>query len=148
MLNKAASKLASFDSPTFDGFYMAVIHPFCLYDVRNSTATGSWLDIQKYVTPDKIFRGEIGALFGVRVIVSSHVNSFASTTTVYPSLVFGKQAYGVGYRQSPQIFITDMVPSDSDPAAQRRKVAAKCAFGVVRLQENSMVRLETGATAL
>jgi N4-gp56 family major capsid protein len=148
LLNKASAKLRSFDAPDFDGFYYAVIHPFCLYDLRASTAAGSWVDVAKYSQPDKIFKGEIGALYNVRIMVSSHINTFASTVTVYPTLVFGKSAYGLGWRQRPQVFITDMVPSDSDPAAQRRKVAAKCAFGVVRLQENAMVRLETGATAL
>lgn len=148
LLNKAAAKLASFDSPTFDGFYMAVVHPYSLYDLRNSTSTGSWLDISKYSQPDKIYKGEIGALFGVRVMVSSHVNTFSSTVTVYPTLVMGKQAFGMGWRQRPQVFITDMVPSDSDPAAQRRKVSAKAAFGVVRLQENSLIRIECGATSL
>jgi len=148
LLNKAAAKLNSFDAPDFDGYYLAVIHPYQLYDLRAATGSGSWLDANKYVVPEKIFKGEIGALMGVRVLVSSHVNSFASTTTVYPALVIGQQAYGLGWRQRPQVFITDLVPSDSDPAAQRRKVSAKTAFGVVRLQENSMVRIETGATAL
>jgi N4-gp56 family major capsid protein len=148
LLNKASAKLRSFDSPDFGGFYLAVIHPNQMYDVRNSTSTGSWLDISKYENPSQIYKGEIGALFGIRVMVSSHVNTFTSSTTVYPALVMGKQGYGLGWRQRPSVYITDMVPSDSDPAAQRRKVAAKVAFGVVRLQENSLVRIETGATAI
>jgi N4-gp56 family major capsid protein len=152
-LNHASAKLRSYDAPDFDGWYYAVIHPYCLYDLRNqgmggSASYGSWIDIAKYARPEDIFKGEVGALYNVRIFVSSHVNTFSSTTTVYPTLVFGKQAYGVGWRQRPQVFITDMVPSDSDPAAQRRKVAGKVAFGVVRLQENSMVRVESGATAL
>lgn len=148
LFNRAAAKLNSFDAPDFGGYYLAVIHPFQLYDLRAATAAGSFIDVNKYVTNDKIFSGEIGALMQVRVLVSSHINTFASTTTVYPALVLGQQAYGLGWRQRPQVFVTDMVPSDSDPTAQRRKVSAKAAFGVVRLQENAMVRIETGATAI
>lgn len=146
LLNKASTFLTNGSIPTFDGFYVAVVHPFCVYDLRAATAAGSWLDTAKYSAPEKIFRGEIGAMNQVRVVVSAHVNTFSSTVTVYPTLVFGKEAYGVGYWQRPQVFVTDMVPSDSDPAAQRRKVSAKMAVGTVRLQEAAMIRIETGAT--
>lgn len=147
-LNKACAKLESLDAPKIDGMYVAVIHPFQLYDLRASTAAGSWLDLNKYVTPDKVFKGEIGALFGVRVVVSSHVQTFTSSTTVYPALVLGKGAYGVSTFQSLRTYATPAVASDSDPLAQRRKVGAKIAFAAKRLQENAMVRVESGASAL
>ena len=149
-LNKASASLRANDAPDFDGWYYCVIHPYVLYDLRyqgtsSTTPLGAWMDVVKYSRPEDIFKGEVGALMGVRIMVSSHINTFSSTHTVFPTLVFGKQAYGVGWRQRPQVFITDMVPSDSDPAAQRRKVAGKVAFGVVRLQENSMYRIESGS---
>lgn len=148
LLNKACAKLESLNAPKIDGMYVAVIHPYQLYDLRNATAAGSWLDTAKYANPDKIFKGEIGALFGVRVVVSSNVQTFSSSTTVYPALVIGKGAYGVGTFQSMRTTYTPAVPSDSDPLAQRRKVGAKVAFGTAILQEDAMVRVETGATAL
>jgi N4-gp56 family major capsid protein len=147
-LNKAAAKLEGFDAPKVNGMYVAVIHPNQLYDLRASTTAGGWLDTAKYANPEQVFRGEIGALFGVRIIVSSHVQTFSSSTTVYPALVLGKGAYGVGSWQSLQVYSTSATPSDSDPLAQRRKVGAKVAFAAKRLQENSMVRIETGATAI
>lgn len=148
LINKACAKLESFDAPKLNGMFVCVIHPFQLYDLRNSTTAGGWLDVSKYANPEQIYKGEIGALFGVRIVVSSHVQTFASSTTVYPALVLGKGAFGVGSFQSLRVYSTPAVPSDSDPLAQRRKVGAKVAFGVVRLQENAMVRIETGATAL
>lgn len=148
LLNKACAKLESLNAPKIDGMYVAVIHPYQLYDLRNATAAGSWLDTAKYANPDKIFKGEIGALFGVRVVVSSNVQTFSSSTTVYPALVIGKGAYGVGTFQSMRTTYTPAVPSDSDPLAQRRKVGAKVAFGTAILQQDAMVRIETGATAL
>ena len=147
-LNKACAKLESGDAPKIDGMYVAVIHPYQLYDLRAATAAGSWLDQSKYATPDKLFKGEIGALFGVRVVVSSHVQTFSSSTTVYPALVLGKGAYGVADFQNMQTYVTPAVASDSDPLAQRRKVGAKVAFAAKRLQESAMVRIESGATAL
>jgi N4-gp56 family major capsid protein len=148
-LNRAVSKLQSVDAPTFeDGLYRAVVHPLVAYDIKNSTAAGSWLDVAKYNTPNKIERGELGSIFGARVIMSSHINTFTSTVTVYPTLVFGRGAFGVGMAQQPQVFITPAGSSDSDPAAQRRKVAGKVAFGTVILEQNAIVRLESSATAL
>ena len=148
LLNKAGAKLHSLDAPMIDGFYVAIIHPYQEYDLRRDTAAGSWLDMSKYTTPDRLYKGEIGSLYGIRVIVSSHVDTFASTVTVYPALVMGKDAYGVGSFQTLSVLYTPATPSDSDPLAQRRKVGAKIAFGTSILQEDAMVRLETGATAL
>jgi N4-gp56 family major capsid protein len=150
LLNFAQSFLTDQDAPHWEaGAYMCVIHPFQLYDLRASTAAGSWVDLNKYsVNVSKVFNGEIGMLHGVRVVVSSHVQSFASTTTVYPALVFGRGAYGVGEAQRLQMFLTPPGPTDSDPLAQRRKVGAKVAFGTTILQQASLMRIETGATAV
>ncbi len=150
LILKAAQKLRSNAVPEFGGSYIGVVHPLAEYDLKNSTSTSAqtWFDAHKYARPEEIFNGEIGSFGGVRLIRSSHVNSFSSTTTVYPTYVFGQQAYGLGYWQRPQVFVTDMVPSDSDPAAQRRKVSAKMAVAAVLLQDTAMVRIETGATAL
>lgn len=146
-INKAAAVLEANDVPKFDGtYYVTVLHPYQVFDLRTPTTAGSWIDMAKYATPDKLFRGEIGAFAGVRVVTSSHVNSFASTVTVFPALVIGKGAYGVGYAQRPQIMMTPGGASDSDPAAQRRKVSGKVAFGTVILNQNALVRVETSAT--
>ena len=146
-INKAAAKLEAADVPKYDGtYYVAVLHPYAVYDLRSSTSTGSWLDMAKYTQNDRIMRGEIGAVFGVRVVMSSHITTFSSTVTVYPSYVFGRGAFGVGFTQQPRVMITPAGPTDSDPAAQRRKVSAKCAFGTVILNQNAMVRIESAAT--
>lgn len=148
-LNRAAAKLEAADVPKFDGtYYVAVVHPYAVYDLRNSTAAGSWLDMAKYTSNDRIMRGEIGAVFGLRIVTSSHITTFSSTTTVFPSYVVGKGGFGVGFSQQPRVYITPAGPSDSDPAAQRRKVSAKCAFGTVILNQNAIVRVEAAATAV
>lgn len=149
LLNKASAFLDSKSAMRYDGGgYVAVIHPFQLYDLRAATGAGSWMDSSKYVTPDKIFKGEVGMLSGVRVIVCPHVQTFSSTATVYPALVIGRQAYGVSSFQTLKTYVTAAVASDSDPLAQRRKVGAKVAFGTIILQQDCMVRIETGATAI
>lgn len=146
LFNRGSALLAAADAPTIDGMYVAVLHPFHLFDLRADTAAGGWLDVAKYANPQQVFKGEIGALFGVRIIVSSHVQKFTSTVPVYPCLILGKGAYGVSDFQTMKTYVTPAVASDSDPLAQRRKVGAKVAFVPKRLQEDAMQRIEVAVT--
>ena len=147
LLNRAQALLKSNDATAMpDGSYVCVIHPYQLYDLRAATAAGSWIDVNKYNDQTKVFDGEIGKLHGVRVVVSSHVQSFTSTTTVYPALVMGAEAFGVGKAQNLEVLLTPKGAIDSDPLAQRRKVGGKAAFGTTILQQDGLVRIETGAT--
>ena len=123
---------------------VAIAHPNTIYDLRAETGTGNWLEVNKYVVPEKIFMGEIGALNKVRVVMSANVQTFSSTTTVYPTLVMGRGGYGVSESHTLQTYITPRVASDSDPLAQRQKIGAKLAFSAKRLQEDSLVRIESG----
>lgn len=145
-LNQANILLESRYAPKIDGYYVGYAHPYQIYDLRNESGTGNWLEVNKYVTPDKIFRGEIGMLSNIRIVMAPFIQKFSSSVDVYPCLVVGKGAYGVGTFQNMQTYVTPAVASDSDPLAQRRKVGAKVAFGTIRLQEASMLRIETGVT--
>jgi len=148
LLNKASAKLENWYAPKIDGFYVAFIHAYQLYDLRNESGAGNWLEVNKYARPEQIFKGEIGMLNGIRVILAPFIQTFASTVTVYPALVVGAGAYGVAEFQTLRSYVTAAVSSDSDPLAQRRKVGSKIAFAAKRLQENAMIRIETGATAI
>lgn len=146
LLAKAHTKLQSVDAPTIDGYYVGVAHPFVLGDLKIQSS-GAYIEFNKYATPDKLFKGEIGALYGVRLVSSSNVQTFASTTTVYPTLVMGQGAYGVTEWSSLET-IYKPLGSGADPLNQVASVGAKVDFAAKRLQENAMVRLETAATAL
>lgn len=148
LLNKASAKLENFYAPKIDGFYLAFIHSYQLYDLRSETGAGNWLEVNKYARPEQIFKGEIGMLNGIRVVLAPFIQTFTSTTTVYPALVVGADAYGVAEFQTLKSYVTPAVSSDSDPLAQRRRVGSKLAFATKILQDNSMIRIETGATAL
>lgn len=145
-LNKAFTELQGKSAPMVDGYYVAILHPNVVYDLKEDTGATGFLEASKYVNPEKMIKGEIGALNGVRIVVSPNVKTFSSTVTVYPTLVMGRGAYGVPTLNSMQAFITPRAASDSDPLAQRVKVGAKVAFVAKRLQEDAMVRIES-ATA-
>lgn len=146
LFNQVNALLEAKFAPKIDGFYVAYAHPYQVADLRSESGTGNWLEVNKYATPDKILKGEIGMLNGVRVVLAPFIQTFSSTVTVYPCLVLGAGAYGVADFQTLRTYVTPAVPSDSDPLAQRRKVGAKVAFGSIILQQDSMYRIETGVT--
>jgi N4-gp56 family major capsid protein len=147
LIRKWVVKLRSLNAPTIDGtYYLTVLHPFVEWDLR-AESTGAYIEFSKYTTPDKLFKGEIGALHGSRFVISSNVQTFTSTTTVYPSLMMGKGGYGVANWSSLEN-VYKPLGSGQDPLNQRATVGAKVDFAAKRLQENAMIRLETAATAI
>lgn len=72
----------------------------------------------------------------------------ASGVSVYPGFVVGKGAFGTCELNgmSLQTFTTPKGPSDSDPAAQRRKIAAKFAQKPFILDNNFIERFETSSS--
>lgn len=74
---KAVAVLKGANNPRWpDGNYPLIIHPFVGYDLKASLSGGAWLDVQKYATNDtveKLYRGEIGRLYGARIIESTNV---------------------------------------------------------------------------
>lgn len=142
-LRIAQVKLSAQDAPLIDGYYVGIAHPFVLGDLRGET-NGAWIEFSKYTTPDKLFKGEIGAMHGVRLVSSSNVQTFTSTVTVYPTLIMGKGAYGVTEWSSLETIYRPL-GSGADPLNQVASVGAKVDFSAIRLQESAMVRLETAA---
>jgi N4-gp56 family major capsid protein len=129
------------------GYFVAYAHPYAIYDLRTETGTGNWLEVSKYAAPEKIFKGEIGMIAGIRMVMAPFIKPFSSTVTVYPTLVVGADAYGVSNFQALKSYVTPATPSDSDPLAQRRKVGSKVAFATTILEQDNMIRIETGVTA-
>lgn len=146
-IRKAVVKLRSEDAPTIDGtYYLAAVHSFVAGDLAGES-NGAWIEFSKYTTPDKLFKGEMGALYGARFSQSSNIQTFASTTTVYPTLVFGKGGYGVAEFSSLEA-IYKPLGAGTDPLNQRATVGGKVDFSAKRLQEDCLCRIESGATAV
>lgn len=74
---KAAAQLRAQNAPTFDGSYVAIIHPYVAYDLMQA-AGDQWIDITKYTNPASIMTGEIGTLGGVRFVQTSEAKIYAA----------------------------------------------------------------------
>jgi len=151
-----ATLLANKAKPYEGNMFIGVIHPHVLHDLRRETGTGGWLDATKYVTPDKIFKGEIGALSGVRTIVSNNIQFYANasngagaagTFDVYPSFFFGKDAYGVVTDGEPKSVVKmPWSAGTADPLDQRASVGVKFRVGATILRGAALIRVESYAT--
>ena len=74
---KAAAQLRAQNAPTFDGSYVAIIHPYVAYDLMQE-AGDQWVDIAKYANPASLLTGEIGTLGGVRFVQTSEAKIYAA----------------------------------------------------------------------
>jgi len=71
----------------------------------------------------------------------------ASGVTVHTSYAIGKEAYGMVSLSGDnlRVMMTDGKPSDSDPAAQRRKISLKGSFKAVVLNDDWVQRIESAS---
>ena len=133
-----------------DGSYVAVVSEEVAHDLRTDTATGGWIDTAKYAVPEKIFAGEIGKLFGIRIVSSNNITTTTGTSgvTTYPCYVLGKGAYGVANWQNLEILISPDAPSTANPLNLYRSIGAKVAFGTQVLQQDALLIVEVAGTSI
>lgn len=141
-VKKCTTFLRTNGAKTIGGDYVCLAHTYQGSDLR--TSSGFWMEASKYTTPDKLFKGETGKIHGTRFVESGNVQTFTSTTTVYPALFIGQQAYGVADFSSLEAVVK---PLNIHGGALNlsASVGAKVDFTAKRLNELSMIRLETGA---
>ena len=134
--------------PAFgDGFYRLFVHSNVAYDLRNDSATGGFIDVNKYTRPETLLRGEIGSLEGFRIMEVINAPTFASTTTVYASIAVGDiKAWGAGELQSLQTYHIAPGGDHDDPLAQEELVGWKVSYGVAVLSNSYYRRFESAAT--
>ena len=96
MINKAKTNLEANNVPTFDdGSYVCVLHPHVAYAIRRHP---DFQEIVKYQAAKRIFRGEIGELYGVRFVTTTQapiLKGSDESYATYKTMIFGKDAFGV-----------------------------------------------------
>lgn len=148
---EAASYLASMNVPKIGGAYISIMNPLVSHHLTTETGAGGLLTIRQYTQAgqEMIYRGEMGMIHGVRMIVSANVKSYASTVTVYPTIVFGGQAYGTTELQSLKTIIKGFGSAGtSDPGDQRMTIFVKKAFAVKILNDNAIVVIESAGAVI
>lgn len=163
-----ATKLKLNRAPEVEGGgYVYVTSPRVSRELMRST---NWLDVSKYSNAKAIFKGEVGSLYGIRVVEQTNpfISKGSATATdryifdntggggtgtgkdIIVSFAIGGEAFGCPEisgesAAAPEVDILDKADK-SDPHNQRIVVAAKTYFAGLRLNPNWYVihRSKTG----
>lgn len=135
---KGVRILRGTDAPTFeDGLYRWVIHPYNGVDIMSDTAAGGFIELNKYVQglAEGPLKGEIGKVYGARVIESSNISSEdnSGSVAVYRTLLLAKDAFCVSSFDKNAIkLIVKQAGSagTADPLEQLATAGYKMEFGV------------------
>lgn len=68
VIQQTVAKLRAQNARTFDGDYVAIIHPYVAYELMRDT---EWVETHKYAVPENLFTGEIGKMAGVRFVTTT-----------------------------------------------------------------------------
>jgi len=141
-------------APQIGGHYVMIAAPHVTRDLMNNT---DWLEAHKYSAVQGLFKGEVGAFHGVKVIEDTnpyvedadaakgaHVTSGGE---IYSSFVMGGDAFGVpalagDSPKSPSVLITDTADK-SDPLNQTTTIGWKAYYTAKVLNENWFVVLRS-----
>lgn len=141
------------------GFYPTVVAPFTKYDLIGDTATGSWVDVRKYVESrqKEIEMNKVGDLYGAKIYMSQNIQEISAVgygANTYNNLMIGDEAFGVtdivglDGASMIDIIVKQLGSSGSaDPHNQRGSIAWTIYFATKILNAKALMVIKTGATA-
>ncbi len=151
-LRKAVKTLKKNHAQTFGGYYVAIIGPDTMYDLQEDEA---FVKVSQYQDKENIYTGEVGRLFGVRLVETTEAKIFEGTgadgADVASVIVLGQYAYGVTSLKGakPRVIVKPAGSAGTaDPLDQISTVGWKMdGFGAKLLQSEYAVRIECGFSA-
>ena len=151
-LRKAVKFLKENLAQRFDGNYVAIVSPSIIFDLQDDE---TFISVAKYQDKEKVYNGEVGRLFGVRLVESTEAKVFEGAGSggadVASIIVLGQNAYGYTSWKgaNPRTIIKPVGSAGTaDPLDQINTVGWKMdGFGVKLLQPEFAVRIECGFTA-
>lgn len=151
-LRKAVKTLKKNHAQTFGGYYVAIIGPDTMHDLQEDEA---FVKVSQYQDKENIYTGEVGRLFGVRLVETTEAKIFegagASGADVASVIVLGQYAYGVTSLKGakPRVIVKPAGSAGTaDPLDQISTVGWKMdGFGAKLLQPEYAVRIECGFSA-
>ena len=147
-----------------DRLYAAVVHPRVGFDLRNdTTANFGWANVNQNTDQgqNRIYHGEIGSLYGVRVVESSEAKQLLPPTASlfkisagasgFETLVVAPGAFGAVELngQSAKVFVKQLGSAGTaDPINQKASVGVKVYFASVVLDAARQKRIPSGGRTL
>lgn len=124
--------------------WIGKIQPETEYDLIQSTV---WQNAAVYSNVQALYQGEIGALYGVRFLVTNQGYQIAGTPVYYYNFVHGREAFGVydNRLDAPKMYI--VTGADSANAAERfHTISWAGQFASVVLNANWVLAVKTQAS--
>ena len=151
-LRKAVTVLKKAKAKKFGGYYVAIVGPDVIYDLQDDE---NFIKVSQYQDKENIYTGEVGRLFGVRLVETTEAKIFegagASGANVASVIVLGQFAYGATSWKgaNPRVIVKPAGSAGTgDPLDQISTVGWKMdGFGVKLLQPEYAVRIECGIGA-
>lgn len=151
-LRKAVRLLKKNNAQKFGGYYIAIVGPDTIFDLQDDE---KFIAVSKYQDKENIYTGEVGRLFGVRLVETTEAKVFegagASGADVASVIVLGQYAYGVTSLKGakPRVIVKPAGSAGTaDPLDQISTVGWKMdGFGAKLLQPEYAVRIECGFSA-
>lgn len=147
-----------------DGFYAAIVHPRVGFDLRNdTTANQGWSNVNQNTErgTNRIYHGEIGTLYGVRVVESSEAKQLLPPTASlfkisagasgFETLVIAPGAFGMVDLESARAKVYVKQPGQAghlDPINQKGSVGVKAYFTAVVIDAARQKRIPSGGRTL
>lgn len=146
-IRKVVRTLEAAYAPTYeDGYFIGKVGPFVKADLL---ADSTWINSKVYSDVKKLYRGEMGELYGVRFLLTKNQKTTSSTATVYHNYIHGKDAFGVYDLEGdqPKLYIVPSSSVDSgNPAGRFSMISWAGSFVAKALVSTWISVLKTGAT--
>ena len=165
-ITRVVKSTAAFLTESVAKAFIGLMHPDVEPDIRNMVGADGksvFLPVERYGSMSP-YENELGKVEDVRYLSSTIFTPFAdaggakglmvstsgTSADVYPILYVASNAYAIValkgmFALTPMV--TNPKPSDSDPLAQRGRVAWKAMQGAVILNDQFLVRCEVAVTA-
>lgn len=139
-IRKAVKTMRKNKVQPYDGkHYIMFVDAETEYDLMSME---EWVDIGKYQNATQIYDGEVGKIWGVRVVRADNVPTGEEK---HYSLVIGKNAYGVvdiNGSSKPEVIVKDAGSSGtSDPLNQRSSVGYKLCMAAMIIEDLAVLRI-------
>ena len=133
-----------------DGYFLGKIGPYSSYDMMGDT---TWVNAHVYKDGENLYQGEIGKIFGVRIIETTNpketANGGVSSADVQHSFVHGKNAIGVTDLEgdSQKVYVKTPGPNSTDnPVDRFSTVGWALSFVPKQLVSDWVIEIKHGAT--
>ena len=149
MVRQAVTKLRARAAVPRDGqFYVGVLHPNVIHDLREETGSGSWRVPSEYgQSQAQIWNGEFGEFEGVRWVSTATAfraadNDGATSAKVHRGFILGREAMGKAVVSDP----TTVMSPITDKLQRWRGLGWKADLDYKVYRNEALERLESSAS--